>query len=242
MWAQGPPRGPTDTSVLDEFCIEALQRRLCGSALPCEACGLPGRIGRNASLIALERQGRLVKLGEQRLPHASGPATLHVTAECCCKCCTRCSGWLQQLSTINHRPACAAHRLIDEKVQPCIEAHTASTDAAQFDPIVRAHSSGDRSLRRQPCRPRDERPVKWGSSQRIDARGLLRPNCIQAALSVVATHNLPLLSVSSFFTKRSKLHHDGIQFLFSSSENFALALTSNGVTRASDDVALWVLS
>lgn len=144
-----------------------------------------------------------------------------------------------RLSTIAQH---AAHRLIDEKVQPCIEAHTASTDAAQFDPIVRAHSSGDRGLRRQPCRPRDERPVKWGSSQRIDARGLLRPNCIQAALSVVATHNLPLLSVSSFFTKRSKLHHDGIQFLFSSSENFALALTSNGVTRASDDVALWVLS
>lgn len=48
------------------------------------------------------------------------------------------------------------------------------------------------------------------------------------SLGVVATHNVALLSVSSFFAKPSKLQHDGIQFLFSSSENFPLALPWTG--------------
>lgn len=92
--------------------------------------------------------------------------------------------------------------------------------------IISCKNSGDGGLRRQPCRPRAAHPVKWGSLHLPlpgTSSAKFYTGSIWLAFSVVATHNLPLLSVPSFSAKRSKLHHDGIQFLFSSSEDFALA-------------------
>ncbi|XPS73529.1 hypothetical protein M3J09_005674 [Ascochyta lentis] len=106
--------------------------------------------------------------------------------------------------------------------------------------IVREQNSGDSGLRRQPCRPRDASPVKWGSLQPALLGLYFGQMLYRQPLGVVATHNLSLLSAPSFFAKPSKLHHDGTQFLFSSSENFYTSAALDGLIRASDDVALWV--
>jgi hypothetical protein len=215
------------TAVLREVLFEALQRRLCGSAQPCETLGQAGRIGRSSTKIAQapraigssarqtypSRRAALTSCVETH-PQTSLPRVGASAAA------VGCSNREQQQAPSPYQASLAAalHCLSKRET-------TCSATGAQLS-VLSCKNSGDGGLRGQPCRPRAAHPVKWGSLH-IPLPGTssakFYTGSIWLAFSVVATHNLSLLSVPSFSAKRSKLHYDGIQFLFSSSEEFALA-------------------
>jgi hypothetical protein len=172
------------TAVLREVLFEALQRRLCGSAQPCETLGQAGRIGRSSMKIAQEmhaigssavaarqtsptRRAALTSCVETR-PQTSLPKVGASAAA------VGCSDHEQQQAASPYQASLAAAlHCLSKRETAC------SATGAQFI-VLSCKNSGDGGLRRQPCRPRAAHPVKWGSLQ-LPLRALLRRNSIQVA-------------------------------------------------------------